>query len=70
MVTKYEKGMRDKLDEQARPTQFLGGDLVYMYDPTAAENMASKFSNVYRGPYRVVEVRDDYLVRIISLAMG
>ena len=41
-----------------------------MYDPTAAENMASKFSNVYRRPYRVVEVRDDHLVRIISLATG
>ena len=64
------KGMRDKLDEQARPTQFLEGDLVYMYDPKAAENMASKFSNVYRGPYRVVEVRDDHLVRTTSLATG
>ena len=70
VVAKYEKGMRDKLDEQARPTQFLEGDLVYMYDPTAAENMASKFSNVYRGPYRVVEVRDDHLVKITSLATG
>ena len=70
VVAKYEKGMRDKLDEHARPTQFLEGDLVYMYDPTAAENMTSKFSNVYRGPYRVVEVRDDHLVRISSLATG
>ena len=41
-----------------------------MYDSTAAENMDSKFSNVYRGPYRVVEVRDDHLVRITSLATG
>ena len=70
VVAKYEKGMRDKLDEHARPTQFLEGDLVYMYDVTAAENMASKFSNVYRGPHRVVEVKDDHLVRIISLATG
>ena len=70
VVAKYERGMRDKLDEHARPTQFLEGDLVYMYDPTAAENMVSKFSNVYRGPYRVVEVRDDHLVRISSLATG
>ena len=54
VVKKYEKGMRDKLDEHARPVQFLEGDLVYMYDPTATENTASKFSNVYRGPYRVV----------------
>ena len=43
VVRKYEKGMRDKLDEQARPVQFLEGDLVYLYDPTAAENSASKF---------------------------
>ena len=70
VVNKYEKGTRDKLDEQARPVQFLGGDLVYMYDPTAAENMASKFSNVYRGLYRVVEVKGDHLVRITSLARG
>ena len=70
VVAKYEKGMRDKLDEHARPAQFLEGDLVYMYDPTAAENMASKFSNVYRGPYRVVDVRGDHLVRISSLATG
>ena len=69
-VKKYEKGMRDKLDEQARPAHILEGDLVYMYDPTAAENMASKFSNVYRGPYRMVEVRGDHLVRITSLATG
>ena len=41
-----------------------------MYDPTAAENTASKFSNVYRGPYRVVAVKGDNLVRIASLAMG
>ena len=52
------------------PFSDLEGDLVYMYDPTAAENMASKFSNVYRGPYRVVDVRGDYLVRISSLATG
>ena len=70
VVKKFEMGMRDKLDEHARPVQFLEGDLVYMYDPTAAENMASKFSNVYRGPYRVVAVRGDHLVRIISLATG
>ena len=70
VVKKYEKGMRDKLDEHARPVQFLEGDLVYMYDPTAAENTASKFSNVYRGPYRVVAVKGDNLVRIASLATG
>ena len=40
VVNKYEKGMRDTLDEHARPAQFLEGDLVYMYNPTAAENMA------------------------------
>ena len=34
VVKKYEKGMRDKLDEHARPVHFLEGDLVYMYDPT------------------------------------
>ena len=70
VVKKYEKGMRDKLDEHARPVQFLEGDLVYMYDPTAAENTASKFSNVYRGPYRVVAVRGDNLVRTASLSRG
>ena len=70
VVKKYEKGMRDKLDEHARPVQFLEGDLVYMYDPTATENTASKFSNVYRGPYRVVTVKGDNLVRITSLATG
>ena len=70
VVKKYEKGVRDKLDEHARPVQFLEGDLVYMYDPTATENTASKFSNVYRGLYRVVEVKGDNLVRIASLATG
>ena len=70
VVKKYEKGMRDKLDEHARPVQFLEGDLVYMYDPTAAGNVASKFSNVYRGPYRVVAVKGDHLVRLASLATG
>ena len=70
VVKKYEKGMRDKLDEHARPVQFLEVDLVYMDDPTAAENIASKFSNVYRGPYRVVATKGDHLVRIASLAAG
>ena len=69
-VETNEKGLREKLDEHARPIPFLEGDLVYMYDPTAAENMTSKFSNVYRGPYRVVETRGDHLVRITSLATG
>ena len=70
VVEKYKKGMRDKLDKHASPVQFLEGDLVYMYDPTAAENMTSKFSNAYRWPYRVVETRGDHLVRITSLATG
>ena len=43
---------------------------IYMYNPTVTENTASKFSNVYRGPYRVVAVRGDNLIRIASLSTG
>ena len=66
----YEKEMRGKLDEKARPTEFFEGDLVYMYDPLASENSQSKFSNRYTGPYRVTSVRGDHLLRLKSLKTG
>ena len=50
----YEKDMRSKLVEKARPTEFYEADLVYMYDPLGSENKQSKFSNRYTGPYRVI----------------
>ena len=37
-VKTYEKGMRNKLDEKARPTDFYEGDLVYMYNLVGSEN--------------------------------
>ena len=46
----YEKKMRNKLDDQARPTEFDEGDFVYMYDPLGSENKQSKFSNRFTGP--------------------
>ena len=46
------------------------GDMVYMYDPLASVNTASKFSNRYTGPYRVVETKGDHLVRLVSLKTG
>ena len=46
------------------------GDMVYMYDPLASENKASKFSNRYTGPYRVVETKGDHLVKLVSLKTG
>ena len=60
----YEKEMRKKLDDKARPTEFYEGDLVYMYDPLGSENKQSKFSNRYTGPYRVVSVKGDHLLRL------
>ena len=47
-VKMYEKGMGDKLDERARPTEFYEGDLVYMYNPLGSRNKQSKFSNNYK----------------------
>ena len=46
------------------------GDMVYMYDPLASVNTASKFSNRYTGPYRVIETKGDHLVRLVSLKTG
>ena len=66
----YEKEMRNKLDDKARPTEFYEGDLVYMYDPLGSENKQSKFSNRYTGPYRVVSVKGDHLLRLKYLKTG
>ena len=70
VVTGYEKDLRERIDERARPTQMHEGDMVYMYDPLARENKASKFSNRYTGPYRVVETKGDHLVKLVSLKTG
>ena len=61
----YEKEMRNKLDGKVRPTEFYEGDLVYMYEPLVSEN--EKISNSYTGPYRVVSVKGDHLLRLRSL---
>ena len=66
----YEKEMRNKLDDKARPTKFYEGDLVYMYDPLGSENKQSKFSNRYTDPYRVVSVKGDHLLRLKYLKTG
>ena len=64
----YEKEMRNKLDDKARPTEFYKGDLLYMYDPLGSEN--KQFSNKYTGPYRVVSVKGDHLFRLKYLKSG
>ena len=61
----YEKEMRSKLDEK---TELYEGDLVYMYDPLESENKQSKFS--YTGPYRVISVTWDHLLKLKSLKTG
>jgi len=67
-VTKqYEKEIRRRIDERANPVVLYDGDLVYMYDPLCAENRASKFSDRYRGPYRIIEVVKDNLVRLVNI---
>ena len=66
----YEKDLRDRIDTKARPTDFFEGDLVYMYDPLVSVNKQSKFSNRYTGPFRVIEVKGDHLVRLVSLGTG
>ena len=70
IVTDYERDLRERIDERARPTQMHEGDMVYMYDPLASVNTASKFSNRYTGPYRVIETKGDHLVRLVSLKTG
>ena len=70
VVTDYERDLRERIDDRARPTQMHEGDMVYMYDPLASENKASKFSNRYTGPYRVVETKGDHLVKLVSLKTG
>ena len=70
VVTDYERDLRERIDERARPTQMHEGDMVYMYDPLASVNTASKFSNRYTGPYRVIETKGDHLVRLVSLKTG
>ena len=41
-----------------------------MYDPLGSENKQSKFSNRYTGPYRVVSVKGDHLLRLKYLKTG
>ena len=41
-----------------------------MYDPLCAEKRTSKFSDHYRGPFRIIRVIGDNLVRIISVETG
>ena len=70
VVKDYERDLRERIDERARPTQMHEGDMVYMYDPLASVNTASKFSNRYTGPYRVVETKGDHLVRLVNPKTG
>ena len=70
VVTDYERDLRERKDDRAGPTQMHEGDMVYMYDPLASENKASKFSNRYTGPYRVVETKGDHVVKLVSLKTG
>ena len=70
IVTDYERDLRERIDERARPTQMHEGDMVYMYDPLASVNTASKFSNRYTGPYRVIKTKGDHLVGLVSLKTG
>ena len=41
-----------------------------MYDPLGSENKQSEFSNRYTGPYRVVSVKGDHLLRLKSFRTG
>ena len=70
VTDEYEKGLRKRIDEGANPALLYDSDLVYMYDPLCAENRTSKFSDRYRGPFRIIRVIGDNLVRIISVETG
>ena len=70
VTDEYEKGLRKRIDEGANPTLLYDSDLVYMYDPLCAENRTSKFSDRYRGPFRIIRVIGDNLVKIISVETG
>ena len=70
VTDEYEKGMRQRINERANPALLYDGDLVYMYDPLCAENRTSKFSDRYRGPFRIIRVIGDNLVRLISVETG
>ena len=67
---KYNEKLRQRLDRTTRPSDIVPGDLVYTFDPTAAENQISKFSKKYKGPYRVIECISDNLLRLQSLMTG
>ena len=70
VTDEHKKGMRHCIDERADPALSYDGDLVYMYDPICAENRASKFSDQYRGPFRIIKVIGYHLVRIVSVETG
>ena len=70
VTDEYEKGMLQRVDERANPAILYDGDLVYMYDPLCAENRTSKFSGRYRGPFRIIRVIGENLVKIISVETG
>ena len=67
VTDEYEKDMRQRINERANPALLYDGDLVYMYDPLCAENRTSKFSDRYGGPFRIIRVIGDNLVRIVSV---
>ena len=70
VTDEYEKEMRQRINERANPALLYDGDLVYMHDPLCAENRTSKFSDRYRGPFRIIRVIGDNLVRIVSVETG
>ena len=70
VADEYERDLRDRIDRHARPVDFYEGDLVYVYDPTCSANRTSKFADKYKGPYRVIQVKGDNLVRLTSVVTG
>ena len=70
VTDEYEKDMRERLNEKAKPVKFKEGNLVYIYDPTCAENKKSNFSPKFKGPFKIVQTIDDHLVRLVSLDTG
>ena len=70
-VKAYNEEMNKKIDVGARPSDLQEGDLVYYYDPPpASAERVAKLAPRYKGPYRIVQVKDDHLLQLKSLKTG
>ena len=65
------KAMKEKYDmTKARPEVFTEGMLVYLHDNVLKGDQVRKTTNVWRGPFKIIENNSEHSVRLSDIYTG